>query len=374
MLPAAKTHRFSLAEVLPNSLAALRGDRGALGLAPVRHAVVVVADGLGAANLASRAGHARGMASWSSPGTISSGFPSTTAAALASLATGVESGRHGLVGYRVLEPATDRIVNQLNGWEEGGLDPVTWQRVPTVFERARADGVVPVAIGPARYAASGFSAAVLRGAEYRSAASLTERFEQVARELDSGSRSLSYLYVPELDVIGHREGSESPAWTAALEDLDAAIAGFAAALGSDVGMLLTADHGMVDVPAEAQIVVAAGMIEGVRHVAGEPRCLQLHLDPGVDADAVAARWREHERSRAWVATRREAIDAGWFGRVDDEVRARIGDVLVAARSRVAYYPDPEDRGRRMIGQHGSLTVEETAVPLLRFGAFRNPAD
>ena len=36
---------------------------------------------------------------------------------------------------------------------------------------------------------------------------------------------------------------------------------------------------------------------------------------------------------------------------------------------VAFYTDPDDRGRGMVGQHGSLTPAETAVPLLRYGAF-----
>ena len=72
---------------------------------------------------------------------------------------------------------------------------------------------------------------------------------------------------------------------------------------------------------------------------------------------------------AWIATRTEAIEAGWFGQVAPEVLPRIGDVLVAARKRVAYYADPEDRGRMMIGQHGSLSPDETNIPLLRFGAF-----
>jgi hypothetical protein len=110
-------------------------------------------------------------------------------------------------------------------------------------------------------------------------------------------------------------------------------------------------------------------LEGVRHVAGEPRCLQLHLEAGESADEHAGRWRAHEGARAWVATRSEAIEAGWFGEVAPEVLPRIGDVLVAARKRVAYYADPDDRGRKMIGQHGSLSPDELNIPLLRFGAF-----
>ena len=108
---------------------------------------------------------------------------------------------------------------------------------------------------------------------------------------------------------------------------------------------------------------------GVRHVSGEPRALALHVEPGSDPDAVAARWQAAEGSRAWIATRDEAIAAGFFGEVDDDVRPRIGDVLIAARKKIAYYLDPNDRGRSMIGQHGSLTPDETHIPLLRFGAF-----
>ena len=70
-------------------------------------------------------------------------------------------------------------------------------------------------------------------------------------------------------------------------------------------------------------------------------------------------------------TRDEAIDAGLFGPVAEAVRERIGDVVVAARSAVAYYDDRlTDKGpQKMVGQHGSLTAEERVVPLLRLGAF-----
>jgi hypothetical protein len=86
-------------------------------------------------------------------------------------------------------------------------------------------------------------------------------------------------------------------------------------------------------------------------------------------DAVAARLRDALGSKAWVATRAEAIAADWFGPVDDAVLPRFGDVLVAARKNHAFYVDPDDTARRMVGQHGSLTPDETAIPLLRFGAF-----
>ena len=154
-----------------------------------------------------------------------------------------------------------------------------------------------------------------------------------------------------------------------MESLDAEVGDLAANLGPTQGLLVTADHGMVDVPEGSQIIVPPELLVGVRAVAGEPRCLQLHLDEGIDPDGVAGAWREAQGSRAWVATRDEAIAAGWFGDVDPAVRPRIGDVLVAARKAYAFYVDPDDTGRHMIGQHGSLTPDETSIPLLRFGAF-----
>jgi hypothetical protein len=367
-LPSARARRVSLADVLPNCLSALGGRGGALGLAPVSHAIVLLVDGLGLSALEARAGHARTLASrLGADAPISSVFPTTTAAALATLTTGKLAGQHGLVGYSVLDPERDRVVNQLTGWDDDAMT-ADWQRLPTLFEQADATGLTSIAIGPARYADSGFTRAVLRGAEYRAGASIADRLERAHAAL-SGPPALIYVYVPELDAASHAHGLESPNWLAALEELDAAVGRFTPSLGPTHGMLVTADHGVIDVPHSAQVVVAPELLRGVRHVAGEPRCLQLHLESGESAGEHGDRWRLSEGPRAWVATRAEAIEAGWFGEVAPEVLPRIGDVLVAARKRVAYYADPDDRGRKMIGQHGSLSPDELNIPLLRFGAF-----
>jgi hypothetical protein len=67
-----------------------------------------------------------------------------------------------------------------------------------------------------------------------------------------------------------------------------------------------------------------------------------------------------------VVSRDEAIAAGWFGpRVSDGVRARIGDVIAAARDDVALVrraTEPVESS--FIGHHGSLTTAEQRVPLL----------
>lgn len=350
----------------------MSGSPNPLALAPVDSAIVLLVDGLGADSLRARAGHARTLAAaMGKRDVIEAGFPTTTAAALATLTTGLPPGQHGLVGYSVLDAANDRVVNQLTGWDDR-LDPAGWQPFPTLFETAAAAGFAPHAVGPARYAASGFSAAVLRGASYHAATSIGDRLER-AGMLARAKGALVYVYVPELDQAGHRHGWQSPEWTRALEETDAAVRALAASLPPRTGMLVTADHGMLDIPATGHVLIDAvpALLEGVRFVAGEPRCLQLHLEPGHDAGAVAEAWRAVEGDRAWIATRDEAIGAGWFGAVRPEVAPRIGDVLVAARRNVAYYDSraASAQGMGMIGQHGSWSPAELRVPLLRFGAW-----
>ncbi|GAB3617084.1 alkaline phosphatase family protein [Okibacterium endophyticum] len=372
MLPIRKPGARSLADVLPNSVLSMDRPGGPLDLGAAESAVVVLVDGLGSAQLRERSGHARFLSSHVGE-SISTVFPSTTASALTTFATGAEPGVHGLVGYRVLDEVNDRVVNQLTGWD-AQMTP-SWQRAPTVFERSRADGIRSYAVGPRSFERSGFTAAVLRGAEYRSADTLAARFAEAAL-LARTPRTLVYLYVPELDKAAHRYGWESDEWLAWLEAFDSELRTAMGSFPPGAGVLVTADHGCLDVPHRSQILFDAvpGLIENVMHVGGEPRCLQLYLDRGAtreDRERLASAWHDSEGGRAWVMTREEAIAGDLFGDVDREVVPRIGDVIVAARKRVVYYDGraEEQSARNMIGQHGSLTPEETLVPLARLGAY-----
>ncbi|HMM83417.1 MAG TPA: alkaline phosphatase family protein [Terrimesophilobacter sp.] len=377
MLPATKSGRPSLADVLPSCLAAIFGEPNSLALPSVDRAVVVLVDGLGVSSLRARAGHARTMVRALTKASVATaGFPTTTAANLATLTTGEPPGIHGLIGYTVLDPAHDRIVNQLTGWDDR-LDPATWQRAATVFERASHLGVPSIVVAQERYRHSGFTHAVLRGARYVSGKSIADRFAAARQALDDVRQGIVYLYIPELDQAAHAHGWESEKWRDALEAVDSELSRFVPMLGPREGMLVTADHGVIDVPESSHVLFGddSALVDGIRFVAGEPRCLQLHFEPDAGTPlraSILERWNAAEGGRSHVLTRREAIEQGWFGpAVDPVVAPRIGDILVAARRAIAYYDTraQNQTGRNMIGQHGSFSPEESAVPLLRFGAF-----
>ncbi|GAA2069837.1 alkaline phosphatase family protein [Microbacterium hatanonis] len=370
-LPADPPHARSLTGVATESIAALTGESD--WFAPARSVVICVVDGLGALNLSARKGHARFLASLTTKRDVArTVFPSTTAAALTSLLTGTPPGQHGIVGYRLRIPGTDLLPNQLKGWETDGLDPETWQREEPLMQRESRRGRPCFVVSRPEYVGTGFTEATLRGAEFVSAVDLAERAAIAADLAARHSGALVYLYAPDLDSVGHKLGWESESWSATLETVDAAARRLSEALPADVGALVTADHGMVDVPRHRQLLLTADspLVDGVAGIGGEPRMLHLYTDAG-RADEVHAEWLASESARSWVMTRDEAIDAGLFGPVAEAVRERIGDVVVAARSAVAYYDDRlTDKGpQKMVGQHGSLTAEERVVPLLRLGAF-----
>lgn len=380
MLSATGSARPSLADVFESSLRSVTGEANSLALPAVDRAVVFVVDGLGASVLAERAGHVRTLAEvMTKSSVVRSGFSTTTATALATLTTGTHPGEHGMVGYTTLDPGHDRVVQLLTGWDDR-LDPFTWQRSTTVFERATHAGIPSFAVALERFRGTGFSNAVLRGAEFHGGGGHADRADRVRSILDQNDHALVYVYASELDHASHNQGRDSAKWTRALEAVDAAIASLAGSLGPREGMLVTADHGSLDVPPEAHVLfdTAPGLLDGIRHVAGEPRALQLHFEPdasGVVRERTIDRWRASEGGRAWVLTRAEALEQGLFGPVVHPlVEPRIGDLIVAARKRIAYYDSRADpKSRSMIGQHGSLTDEETRVPLLRFGAFARSA-
>ena len=370
MLPLLPKSLGRLSEVFASALASLSGEQNPLNLPRVKNACVVLVDGLGSANIRERAGHAPFLNSkLKIDGSISCGFPSTTVTSLSSFSTGVQSGRHGMVGYKVLDPRNNSAMNLLTEISNEA-EAEYWQPLETVAERARRQGLKCIFIGPGEYDNSGFTMATMRGSEYMAAKSIEDRFKLAEKLLSEGNGKLIYLYVPELDQQAHAKGFLSSEWSAKLEDLEAALRGLVSACRKDSGILLTADHGIVDVPKEKHIYLDELEIPGLRSVGGDPRVLFLYFDNQPE-ESVREEIQTFLGKNAYVATRAELIDAGWFGEVSDFSAQRMPQLLVVGVTKSAFYHRDyaKKKSLEMIGQHGSVSPEELNVPLLRFAGF-----
>jgi hypothetical protein len=370
----------SLSEVLPAVAGVLgvRFDRdghdgagqpgAALALPPARAVVVMLVDGLGDELLAERGGHApflRSLRRLPASGALSVGFPATTVASLGTLGTGLPPGSHGLVALDVLDPSRGVLFNEL-AWDQA-VDPRTWQPSSTVFEGVAAAGLGVVRIGPGHFDGSGLTQAVQRGGRFVAAATLEKRVGEGLAAIASGAASLVYLYWGALDKAGHEHGCDSWQWAAELENVDRMVLQLAEGLPPDVLLVVTADHGMVDVPFGSRLDLARDpeLSGGVRHVGGEPRALHLYCEPGA-VDDVHATWAQRLGGAMDVRTRDDAVAAGWFGPVQPHVLPRIGDVVTAAVQPIAVVDSRTARveSLRLLGLHGSRTRAERIVPLL----------
>ena len=217
---------------------------------------------------------------------------------------------------------------------------------------------------------SGLSRAVWPAGQFRAAETLDG---VIAQALDALTPvpSLVYAYHSKLDAAGHVHGVASQQWHDELVAVDTGVRSFAERLPSDSVLVITGDHGMVDLATDERIDLAEHpeLRAGVRLLAGEARARYVYTEPGADGDVLAT-WREKLGDRMWIWSREEAIATGAFGPVvTPKARERIGDVVAAAYGPVGIVERAVDPAQaRLLGHHGSFTPAEQLVPFLVYRA------
>ena len=361
----------TLADLSSSILASLDpeapAEQNVLGLAPAQRACLLIVDGLGWELLRDHPAVApflSELARNSRP--ITAGFPATTVTSLGSLCTGRPPGQHGILGYKVLVPGEDILLNALR-WDSR-IDPRRWQPLPTIYERATAAGIDAVHVALGAFRGTGLTVATMRGASYRPADSMGALAAQGAAAIKESGRALVTVYHGDLDNTGHMFGVGSDAWYNQLAHVDKLAEQLASALPPQTWLYVTADHGMVDIGPDDRIDVdeLPELKAGVSVVAGEPRARHVYAQTGAAGDVLAT-WREVLGDRAWVMSRDEAIKEGWFGPVDPAMADRIGDVVAAPVGSLAIVATrTEPRESALVGMHGSLTAADQLIPALSY--------
>jgi hypothetical protein len=372
----------SICDVLP-AAAALLGVGGAvdsLGLiekvGSVQRILVVLVDGMGWHLLPELAPDAPLLAAVLSGGVgrldqLVCTFPSTTPTSLVSLGTGAQPGEHGILGFTLNVPGTDRVLSHIR-WRD---DPphAEWQPVPTWFERLAQAGVSARAVLPSMFIGSGLTDAAYRGAQFCPTHPSDDYAQRLADEV-CAAPGLVYGYVADLDTAAHVFGIGSTHWHDAAARIDVLLSRLVEALPPDAVLLVTADHGGLNVPADARVDLDTDprLGAGIRIVAGEPRVRYLHTEPGATADVLAT-WSELLDGWADVQTREEAVATGLFGPVHPRNLPRIGDVVVTCTGDAAVLATGHEpvESARLVGFHGAATAAEMAIPLIIFSSFHD---
>ena len=360
----------SLADVLPAVLRSLGEPGGQPGpeLPESSRVVVLLVDGLGMPALLAAPEQAPFLTSllatpWSRR--LSTVFPSTTPIALTSFGTGLTPGEHGITGL-FLRLDDGRTVDMLAN--PGQVDLRLLQPQPTVFERAVAAGIAVTRVGPKAFDGRGLTEAALRGGAYAAAESPGERVAATVAAVRPAERACVYVYYGDLDSTGHRQGCTSDAWAAELTHVDRLVEQLAGALPAGTTLVVTSDHGMVDVPHENRFDLARtpALDDGVAMLSGDLRGAQVHTRDGASG-AVLDAWRETLGDTFWVVAQDEAVASGVYGpTVTPTARARLGDLLAVPRD---HHVLVDSRVMRppilgLVGMHGGLSDDELGIPLL----------
>ena len=327
---------------------------------PIRHAnqvVLLILDGLGWDQFQSHAAHLPVLSTLQGRA-ITTVAPTTTATALSSIATGLTPGEHGLIGYRML--VKGEVINVLrwmgaDGDRRRSLPPRDVQPFQPFM------GVEVPVISPSELEGSAFTEAHLRGSRpvgYRAPSAIAV---EVRRQLAAGERFV-YAYYGNIDKTAHERGF-GDYYEAELHTADRLVGDLLEALPPGAVLLVTADHGQVEV-GDRVIEPSPELLAMLTTQSGEGRFRWWHTGR-VSTDEVCKAAIDAYGDVAWVVTKEQTLDEGWFGpTVAPPVAARLGDVAIVAREPVSFY-DPLDAGAfPLICRHGSLTSAEVLVPLL----------
>jgi predicted AlkP superfamily pyrophosphatase or phosphodiesterase len=352
---------ISLTDILPAALNALDATSEPCNLIipKSRRVVIFLVDGLGFRNLEANSDlHPIASQILSSCG--KSTLPSTTPVSLASLGTGLMPGVHGFLGATFYLEEADTILQPLKWQTEP--NPNVLQPEKTKFELAVNRYVEVNRIGPAAYENSGLTQAVLRGGNYLAAENLEELVHRTTKCLSQGFPSLTYVYYRELDRVGHVHGVDSQNWRDELIAVLDAIAQIQRFLTAEDHLLITADHGMIDIDTRVWLEDIDSIWNATRIITGEPRFRHFYANKGSVKGLGNALTRLS--GFADIYSRDDFLASGLVGNVEEQFHSRVGDFVAIAKDKSALCSHTVDkRSSNLIGNHGGNTDTERDIPV-----------
>lgn len=347
----------------------------ATALATPEHIVLILADGLGLEMLERESG-ARTLRDHLH-GKIHAVFPSSTAVALTSLATGEWPSRHAVTGWwthleQIGGPATilkyRRLADDCSlaalGVSPEEAFPVS-SLVPQM--RRRCQFLMPREIAGSVYSRYWTGGAPATGYESL-AGTLNSTMEAV---LAADGPTFTYLYIPHVDKEAHQAGPESVGARDAVMAIDRLVADLKAGLGDSATVVVTADHGHLQVSDSERLMIQDA--DGIPALlasppSGDTRVVVFHVRPD-EHERFEARFREKFGEYFFLLTTDEVEDLALLGPepLASRTRQRLGDFTAISRGASVLGFHASQASREALEQrshHAGLTPAEMLVPLV----------
>ncbi|HEU5101971.1 MAG TPA: alkaline phosphatase family protein, partial [Roseiflexaceae bacterium] len=324
--------------------------------------------------------------------TLTSQFPSTTAAHVTAIHTGLPVGQSGVYEWYYYEPLLDRMIAPLlfsfagDKWrdtlEPTGVSARALYPTRTLYHDLQPHGVDSIVLQNHTYADSPYTQIVTDGARVVPYRTLPEALITLDQLLDAQKRrSYYFVYVDSIDTICHRYGPES-AHTAA--EIEVFLATMELIFHKRMAQhkrralcMLTADHGQVAIDPATTIYLNQRFPQLLPYLmtnragqplapAGSSRDMFLHIKHE-HLDEAHAFLRQALQGRAEIYRVQELIEQGFFGANPPSAAfmSRVGNlVILPYQHETVWWYEQGRFEQKFYGSHGGLTPEEMQTLLL----------
>jgi len=318
-------------------------------------------------------------------------FPSTTAAHVTTLHTGLPVGVSGVHEWFYYEPLVDQVIAPLlysySGTRErdtlktSGVSPELIYPRGVFYPALKKMGVDSYLFGMREYTPSTYSGVVMRGLEQRAFKTLTEALINLGMLLEKQTRpTYINLYYDKIDSIAHEYGPNSVQVEAEIETFLLTMEYFIERVfkgNKRVLFLMTADHGQVEVDPDTTVYINTHpQFTGVERFIKTNRNGQLLIPAGSARDMfLYVKDEMLDEAQEFFTTRLEGradvvrtetlINENYFGlEVSSRFRERVGNlVLLPYRHESVWWYEKGKFEQQFYGHHGGLTPQEMETVL-----------
>lgn len=362
--------------------------------------IVLLADAFGWQHVAPRIEYHPLLQQIAGEGVITqwtSQFPSTTAAHVTCIHSGLPPGQSGVFEWEYYDPAADATITPLL-FSYGGtrprdelqkLDIQPAQLYPTqsLHQQLLRQGVTTYVYQHREYTPSTYTDWICRGAQMRPYLTLPEAFYNLRQEVREAPKpAYFFLYYDRIDALAHLYGPQSPQVAAEINSFLYTLEQlfFRPAQGElhNTLFILTADHGQMAVnPTQTVFVNVDRAFVGMERFlrrnrrgaiigpGGSARDLFLYVKDELLNEAQSF-FAERLAGIADVHLTQSFIDKGFFGPApaSPAFLNRVGNLLILPHSGQTVWWYEEGRyGMRYYGMHGGLSREEMEIPVCLVG-------
>ena len=317
-------------------------------------------------------------------------FPSTTAATLTTIHSGLTPQEHGLPGWWVYFDELDKIIATLPftplGEEgrdtllEAGVDPKVLFDGKTIHEILSESKIPSFTFIRNTYAKSAYSKTVHKGSETISFINFSDLLVNLRKKVaEIPAPAYFYVYWDAVDSISHTYGSQMEQYFAELNGFfyllqEEFIQKIEKNLAKEVSILITSDHGQVNVDPKQTIYLnqyskvvdnfQVGPSGNKILPWGSPRDVFLAIKPE-KLDKVFEFLTKTLQDKAIVMKTERALEKGLFGQGDlhKKFRNRIGNILILPQNNLTvWYEYFKDEKFDLLSMHGGLSSDEMLIP------------